>query len=247
MMRNKRNYNVLKQQLYIWSKGILIGGIVIVLFYNSFLGIFVLLPCLPVYYKKEREIQRKKEKQLLKKEFEQVICLFTKGLEIGYSLEHCVETATMEYEQMVEKKDSPMLLYLKQFLKKMQMNLSIQQIFEQFASDSGLEEAESFAQIIDIARKTGGNLPEILRRTTETMVEKEQVQEEIITMMSAKRMEQKVMTAMPVGILAYMRLTSDGYMEPLYHNILGFLIATVGLILTAVSIFWAEKIISIDI
>ena len=183
----------------------------------------------------------------MRKEFEQIISLFRKGLELGYSLEHCVETATEEYERMVEEKDSFMLLYLRQFLKKMQMNIPIQQIFEQFAKESGLEEAESFAQIIDTARKTGGNLPAILRRTTEAMIEKEQVQEEIITMMSAKRMEQKVMTAMPIGILAYMRITSAGYMEPLYHNVIGVVVATVGLCLIAISIVWTEKIISIDI
>lgn len=246
-MKDRRSYGVLKQQLYIWIKGAFIGGILIVLFYNSILGFFVLLPYLPVYYKREREGERKKEQQVLRKEFEQIISLFTKGLELGYSLEHCVETATEEYERMVEEKDSFMLLYLRQFLKKMQMNIPIQQIFEQFAKESGLEEAESFAQIIDTARKTGGNLPAILRRTTEAMIEKEQVQEEIITMMSAKRMEQKVMTAMPIGILAYMRITSAGYMEPLYHNVIGVVVATVGLFLIAISIVWTEKIISIDI
>ncbi|MBO8463339.1 MAG: hypothetical protein IAC13_05340 [Firmicutes bacterium] len=246
-MKDRRSYGVLKQQLSIWIKGAFIGGILIVLFYNSILGFFVLLPYLPVYYKREREGERKKEQQVLRKEFEQIISLFTKGLELGYSLEHCVETATEEYERMVEEKDSFMLLYLRQFLKKMQMNIPIQQIFEQFAKESGLEEAESFAQIIDTARKTGGNLPAILRRTTEAMIEKEQVQEEIITMMSAKRMEQKVMTAMPIGILAYMRITSAGYMEPLYHNVIGVVVATVGLFLIAISIVWTEKIISIDI
>ena len=233
--------------MFIFLKGSLLGGVLIVLFYNSFIGCFVLLPCLPVYYKREKRLQKQAENQRLKKEFQQVIRLMTKGLEVGYSLEKCVETTAMEYEQMVEEKNSIMLSYLHIFTKKIQINIPIQQIFEEFAVDSGLDEAESFAQIIDTARKTGGNLPAILRRTTEIMVEKDQVQEEIITMMSAKRMEQKVMTAMPVGILAYMRLTSSGYMDPLYGNPIGFLIATIGVILTGVSMIWAEKIIEIEI
>ena len=227
--------------MFIFLKGSLLGGVLIVLFYNSFIGCFVLLPCLPVYYKREKRLQKQAENQRLKKEFQQVIRLMTKGLEVGYSLEKCVETTAMEYEQMVEEKNSIMLSYLHIFTKKIQINIPIQQIFEEFAVDSGLDEAESFAQIIDTARKTGGNLPAILRRTTEIMSEKDQVQEEIITMMSAKRMEQKVMTAMPVGILAYMRLTSSGYMDPLYGNPIGFLI------LTGVSMIWAEKIIEIEI
>lgn len=246
-LQGKKDFIGFKKELWICLKGIVLGGILIVLFYQSVLGCFVLLPCLPVYYKREKRRYQQKEKEHLKKEFQQMIQLIVRGLEIGYSLEHCVENAANEYEKMIEKGSSPMLIYLNQFLKKMQMNVPIQKIFEQFALESELEEAESFAQIIETARKTGGNLPDILRRTIDSMNEKEQVREEIVTMMSAKRMEQKVMTAMPIGILAYMRITSGDYMEPLYHNISGFLVATIGLILIGVSMIWAEKMIAIDI
>ena len=247
MTRKKYRFWITKEQLSILLKGILSGGVLVFLFYDSFIGIPFLLPYLPVYYKREREKQQEKEKQELKKEFEQVIKLITKGLEIGYSLEHCIESAKVEYEEMLSNQTSPMIRELETFVKKLQMNVPVQQIFEEFAMESQIEEVKNFAQIIEIARKTGGNLPAILRRTTEVMLEKEQVYEEILTMMSAKKMEQKVMTFMPVGILAYMRFTSNGYMEPLYHNPIGILIATIGLVLMAVSILWAQKIVTITI
>lgn len=228
-------------------KEIMFGVIFAFLFYDSIWGVVLLAPYAPIYYKKEQKRRKRKKNEALKKEFQQVILLITKGLEIGYSLENCIKTAKIEYEDMVGNKKTPMVVELENWIKKLDMNVPIQQAFESFAEQTEIEEIKNIAQIIDIARKTGGNLPAILRKTTQVMLEKEQVQEEIITMMSAKQMEQSIMMWMPVGILCYMRMTSSDYMNALYHNMIGVVVATVGLILMAISIIWAEKIVTIHI
>lgn len=246
-MLKKRIPKVDKEQCLILGKGVVLGLILTFLFYNSIFGIILLLPYLPIYYTNEKKVLEKKKQEQLKQEFEQFIKLITKGLELGYSLEKCVEVSRVEYEQMIGKQKTPMMYQLDTFSRKLQMNIPIQQIFDDFGKESRLEEVENFAQIIDTARKTGGNLPAILRRTSQVMTEKEQVYQEIITMMSAKRMEQQVMTWMPVGILAYMRLTSGSYMSPLYYNSMGIIIATLGLVFIWGAKIWAEKIITIKI
>lgn len=246
-MQIKQMQKIKKQQCFILGKGMILGIILSLLFYNSIFGVIILLPYLPIYYKNEKKQLEQKKRDQLKQEFEQFIKLITKGLELGYSLEKCVEVSKREYEQMIDMKKTPMIQQLEVFDRKLQMNIPIQQIFDDFGKESQLEEIENFAQIIDTARKTGGNLPAILRRTSQVMAEKEQVYQEIITMMSAKRMEQKVMTWMPIGILAYMRLTSGSYMNSLYDNGIGIIIATFGLIFIWIAKMWAEKIISIKI
>lgn len=246
-MKIKQIPKLNKPQCFILGKGMILGIILSILFYNSIFGIILLLPYLPIYYKNEKKQLEQRKQEQLKQEFEQFIKLITKGLELGYSLEKCVEVSKQEYEQMIGMKKTPMICQLDTFLRKLQMNIPIQQIFDDFGKESKLEEIENFAQIIDTARKTGGNLPAILRRTSQVMLEKEQVYQEIITMMSAKRMEQKVMLWMPIGILAYMRLTSGSYMNSLYYNGIGIIIATLGLMFIWIAKIWAEKIISIKI
>lgn len=246
-MQIKRIPNLKKQECFILGKGIVLGIVLSLLFYNSIFGVIVLLPYLPIYYKNEKKQLEQKKREQLKQEFEQFVKLITKGLELGYSLEKCVGVSKQEYEQMIGSKKTPMMEQLELFDRKLQMNIPIQQIFDDFGKESQLEEIENFAQIIETAKKTGGNLPAILRRTSQVMAEKEQVYQEIITMMSAKRMEQKVMTWMPIGILAYMRLTSGSYMDSLYYNMVGIAIATLGLFFIWIAKIWAEKIISIEI
>ena len=246
-MKIKRIRNLKKQECLILGKGITLGIILSLLFYNSIFGVIILLPYLPFYYKNEKKQLEHRKREQLKQEFEQFIKLITKGLELGYSLEKCVGVSKQEYEQMIGSRKTPMVEQLEIFDRKLQMNIPIQQIFDDFSKESKLEEIENFAQIIETAKKTGGNLPAILRRTSQVMAEKEQVYQEIITMMSAKRMEQKVMTWMPIGILAYMRLTSGSYMSSLYYNGIGIFIATLGLVFIWIANIWAEKIISIEI
>lgn len=236
-----------QQQIVILCKAVIIGCFLAMVFYNSLMGIFFLLPCLPVYIKREKKRLYQKRQQQLKEEFLEVLKLIIHGLEAGYSLEHCFEQAYVDYQKMVEDKKSMMLPELKEFQKKLQVNVSVNAIVKEFAVKSELQEAENFAQIIEIARKSGGNLPAVLKRTVCTMLEKERVQEEIETMLSGKRMEQKVMTAMPVGILLYMRFTSGDYMAPLYGNPVGIIIATIGLFVTLIAIVWSDKIINIPI
>ena len=253
-MREKRKRGFLKKKRAIkrWEiiaclKGIGIGVLLAFLVYDSLLGVLLLLPYAPVYYKREKKKQEKKRMEALKMEFSQVIKLITRGLELGHSLEHCMKEAKDEYGVIVEEKQTPMTKYLQSFTKKLEMNVSIQEVLQEFAKESRLEEAYHFADVVAIARQSGGNLPEILRNTSKVMLEKEQVQEEIITMMSAKQMEQKIMTCMPVGILFYMRVTSGDYMKPLYGNLMGVVVATIGVMFMGIAIWWAEKIVDICI
>ena len=250
--RKKKGFFKRKRVIKRWEiiaclKGMGLGVLLAFLVYDSLLGVFLLLPYAPIYYKREKKKQEKKEMEALKVEFSQVIKLITRGLELGHSLEHCVKEAKDEYSVIVEERQTPMTKYLQSFTKKLEMNVSIQEVLQQFAKESKLVEEHHFADVVAIARQSGGNLPEILRNTSKVMLEKEQVQEEIITMMSAKQMEQKVMTCMPVGILFYMRVTSGDYMKPLYGNWMGVIVATIGVLLMGVSIWWAEKIVDISI
>ena len=135
-------------------KSILVGSIVVFLFYNSWIGIIFVIPWIPFCYKREKRNYQRKEQEKLKKEFREVIKLITRGLELGHSLEHCIEEAEIEYRELVNGKQTLMSQFLRSFTKKLQMNLSMQEILEEFAEQSQLEEAENFAEVVATAKKT---------------------------------------------------------------------------------------------
>ena len=66
-------------------------------------------------------------------------------------------------------------------------------------------------------------------------------------MLSARRMEQKVMNAVPFGILLYISVTSRGFFDVLYGNLPGILIMTTCLSIYVGSVLLSEKIVNIEV
>ena len=66
-------------------------------------------------------------------------------------------------------------------------------------------------------------------------------------LISAKRMEARIMNLVPFFIIFYISLTSSGFFDPLYHNLFGiaFMTACAGLYITAY--LMSERIVNINV
>ena len=88
---------------------------------------------------------------------------------------------------------------------------------------------------------------EIIDNTINKMWAKYETAREIDVAISAKKLEQKVMSVIPVVLLAYMKLTSAEYMSVLYGNVAGGLFMTVCLLAYGGAIYLAGKILQIKV
>lgn len=69
---------------------------------------------------------------------------------------------------------------------------------------------------------------------------------EIEVCISGKRMEQMIMSLMPGAMILYMQLTSQGFMDVLYHNVAG-IVVTVCLGIYCLSFWMGRKIVRISV
>ena len=111
-------------------------------------------------------------------------------------------------------------------LRKVKMNHPIEEAMKNFADRSGLEDVRNFTEVFTAARKSGGELMKIISRTAEIIGEKIRMREEILTMTSARRMEQKIMSAIPILLVMYIEWTSPGFFDILYGTMMGRVIMT---------------------
>ena len=125
--------------------------------------------------------------------------------------------------------------------------MNIEDAFDEFAKECGVEEIDIFAQILHYAKRSGGNLIEIIRSTTETISEKIDVKREIRTIISAKQFEQSIMNYVPMGIILYMRVSAPGMFEKVYGNVAGVIIMTGCLLVYFLARIIAEKIVDIKV
>ena len=71
--------------------------------------------------------------------------------------------------------------------------------------------------------------------------------QEINTLISGKKMEQKIMGLVPFGMIMYLKLASSEVIEPLYGNATGIFIMTVCLIMYVFSNCLAKRIVNIEV
>ena len=140
-----------------------------------------------------------------------------------------------------------MLYELDRMEKSMELKITIEKIFEEFALRSGLEEIEHFSSVLSVAKRQGGNLVKITASGAEHIVRSIQVQSEIEQVLAGRKLEQKIMVWMPYFILIYLQVTNPSYLQPLYEGVGGRLFMAVCLLVTIAGRFWADSITKIRI
>lgn len=252
-MRHIRNlWEFLRHEISQWKNekkdlitGILYLVMVAWLFYDRIFLVIALSPFLFFWMRKQRIRRESKKKEMLRKEFREMMISMGNSLSAGYSIENSLKTARSD---LLMYQDNSMLakeLYL--LINHLKMNDPVDKLLLDMAERVGLEELYQFAQIISIAKKSGGNLIEIIANTIEHLSQAIQIKEEIETMTAAKQMEKKIMSVMPYFILFYVRIANPGYFDILYESIAGMLIATISLLCLWIADSWAERVTEIEV
>ena len=92
-----------------------------------------------------------------------------------------------------------------------------------------------------------GEIVSIIAHTADTIGDKIHIEDEIRTMTAAKRFEQKIMNAIPIGIVLYIEFTSPGFFDSMYASIGGRAIMTACMAVYIAAIYLSGKILDIEI
>lgn len=98
-----------------------------------------------------------------------------------------------------------------------------------------------------VAKKSGGDSVQIIRKAITNLCEKIEVEQEIQVGLAGKKLEFKIMSLVPLGILLYMRLCFVEFMDVLYGTALGASIMSVCLSVYVVAYYWGNKIVEIEV
>ena len=86
-----------------------------------------------------------------------------------------------------------------------------------------------------------------MEKTAAASEQKIEVDKEIQLMISAKKMEQKIMNFVPFLIIFYIGTTSRGFFDVLYHNLIGIAVMTVCLGFYGVAYLLSKRIVEIEV
>lgn len=216
------------------------------LFYRSPAAMILAVVFLPLYTAgRKREYIRARQERLMR-QFRSGLQMVAGSLAAGYSMENAWFSAQEEIGRLYGT-DSEFYQELWRMNRKVRMNEPFDKVLMDFARRSGVEDVFHFAEIYRYARKSGGNIAQIIQRTTKRMQEKEEVMAEIANAVAAKKMEQRMIMFLLPGILLFITLSSPGYAEALYGTFSGVIVMSVCLAGYIFSCGWAERLTDIRI
>lgn len=87
----------------------------------------------------------------------------------------------------------------------------------------------------------------ILNRCISSIEERIQVKKEIDAVLASRKMEQKIMSFIPLGIILYMQITSPEFLSVLYGNPVGICVMTACLLMYTAAFQWGVRLTQIDV
>lgn len=191
-----------------------------------------------------KRFMAKKQRWELMAEFKDAMDSMVSALVAGYSMENAVTEAYHDL-MLLKGKETPMVQELHRIRHKLRLQHTLDELLLDLGRRSGVEDMVTFAQIYATARRSGGNLVKVMKRTAENIGEKMEMQREIQTMIAGKKMEATCMMIIPLLIILYLQVCSPGFLDPLYGNRMGALFMSVALIIYIVSVMWSRQIMNI--
>lgn len=236
----------IKYKVICFSKGIFIVVLTGYLFYGNILFSVFLMPYLILFYKnyKNEYIHIRQNERLL--QFKDGMSAVNSAISAGYSIENSFKKALAELRSLYGDK-SDIVTEFEQINYRLGMNGKIEDALQKFAENIKLEDARYLAEVFRYAKKSGGNMNEIITKTTEKINVKLEVKREITALTSGRRMEQRIMSIIPFAIIFYIRVAAYEFVEPLYGNIMGVLVMSICLIIYLVAVKWSGKIMNIEV
>jgi tight adherence protein B len=100
---------------------------------------------------------------------------------------------------------------------------------------------------IRIQRSVGGNLVEVLRTTGDTMRERAAVRRHVRALSAEGRLSAYILIALPILIGAFLFLTREDYVHPLYTTPLGLVMLTGAVVLVVVGSIWMRNVVKVEV
>lgn len=148
---------------------------------------------------------------------------------------------------LIYGEDSDIIAELGVMISRFRNAVPLSQAFADFAERSGLEDAESFASVYATIEGKSSRADEIVKETQQIIADKMEIEMEIDTLMTAAKSEVNIMLFMPLVIMGVIGYAGAGFMDAIYTEPLGRLVATGGLIVFIISFIMARKFSNVEI
>ena len=197
-------------------------------------------------------IQRKKllekRKEKLAVQFKEAISSLSSSLAAGRSIENSFIEVVSDLKLLYPDPNTHIIREFEIINRRVENGETIERAIQDFAIRSDIEDIINFSDVFMTCKRTGGNLVEVIRRTADVISEKIDIKQEVQVMVAQKKFESRVLSVMPIGMIALLKYSSGDYLAPLYEwGSVGPVIMTFCLALLILSFWLSQRIMNIKV
>ncbi len=162
---------------------------------------------LPLCRQRSRE-RRQKRKETLALEFREALGSMITAMKAGSSADNAVRETCREMAFLYGKGSG---IYREFYLMQqgLDSHVPLEQLMTEFGERSSIPDIREFAQTFAIAKRNGGSMTEIMARTIQLLQDRIAVEKEISVLISARKLEQRIMIMVPFLIVLYLGAASS--------------------------------------
>ncbi len=202
---------------------------------------------LPFWYVRQRKKQQiRLRKKRLNYQFKDALNAMQVGISAGYSLDNTIKEARKDLEHLHGQK-AELTREFAYIERQLGHSIPLENLLYDLGVRTRIEDILNFTDVLVQAKKMGGNMRGILNRCILSIEERIQVKKEIDAILASKKMEQKIMSFIPLGIILYMQFTSPEFLSVLYGNPVGIFVMTICLLLYIVAFQWGVRLTQIEV
>lgn len=192
---------------------------------------------LPYY----RRLLADKRKNLLRMQFKDMLYSVSSSITAGRYLPEAIEESYSSVA-LIHGHDSILACEIKNMTRQMkEANSSDESVLSSLAERSGIREIIDFSDACSTCRRTGGDLGRMIQRSVSLLSHNIEIQKEKEVLMSQKKLESRLLAAMPVAVTGLINLSSSDYLDVMYSTALGRILMTAAFAGTVFSFLLSMK------
>jgi tight adherence protein B len=207
----------------------------------------VLLPLALLYPGiRTKNIIRKRRNEL-NLQFKDLLYSVSSSLSTGKSLESSFRDAARDLSIIYPDPETSIIVEIGCINRRLEMNGTVEAALVDFAARSRIDDIVNFADVICTCRRTGGNMAEVARNASNIINDKIEIRQEIEVLLAERKLEQKLLNVLPLGMVILLSWCAGDYIAPVYTTIAGRLAMTAAILLLGAAWFISKKISDIKI
>jgi len=189
----------------------------------------------------------KKRKTELMYQFRDALSSLASSLGSGIVIEKAFEEAIMDLRMLYPYEKVMIIDEFNTIVLKKKNGVELEASLLDFAKRAKLPCITDFVDVFVSSNRTGGRSVDIIRNSITMINDKIEIEKEIQTMVSGKRLEQTMLSVAPAGFVILLSVIAGDYIQPMFTTIGGHIVMTVVLGIMFASYLLSKHIVNIEV